>query len=192
MRKLHRFRFIPRMRKVSSGHLLSIDTFCSNIVIVDSKGPDPLDAQSDRDLRCPHMPEDRFSHGEHEIENQNAKQNDHVVVIGIWYYCLVVQADFYSDAEELAWVRSPALAIGIIILSPVTSDALCKLTHLRGLVTRNAWQPSIEWLLKLRFGANVKMELGVCVCGGRGGGWEGAGKKQWEIYDSLAVQAGFL
>ena len=29
MLKRHKFRFIPRMRKVSSGHLLSIDTFYS-------------------------------------------------------------------------------------------------------------------------------------------------------------------
>ena len=29
MRKMHRFRFILRMRKVSSGHLFSIDTFYS-------------------------------------------------------------------------------------------------------------------------------------------------------------------
>ena len=29
MRKMHRFRFIPRMRKVSSGHLLSIHVFYS-------------------------------------------------------------------------------------------------------------------------------------------------------------------
>ena len=29
MRKMHRFKFIPGMRKVSSGHLLSIDTFYS-------------------------------------------------------------------------------------------------------------------------------------------------------------------
>ena len=42
MRKIHRFRFILRMRNVSPGQLLSIDTFsiCPMILLADSGGPD--------------------------------------------------------------------------------------------------------------------------------------------------------
>ena len=51
------------MRKVSSGHFLSINSFYSAL-LADSEGPDQTaKAQSDLGLRCPHMPEDTVSHG---------------------------------------------------------------------------------------------------------------------------------
>ena len=40
LQTMHRFRLIPRMRKVSSGHLLSIDKFCGMSLLADSEGPD--------------------------------------------------------------------------------------------------------------------------------------------------------
>ena len=60
------FRFIPRMRKVSSGHLLFIDTFYSIQWFCYGRRrpwPDCADAQTDLGIRCPHMLEDSFSHG---------------------------------------------------------------------------------------------------------------------------------
>ena len=61
MRKVHRFRIVPRMRKVLSGHLLSIDP---TILLADSEGPNHCaDAKTDLDLHWPHMLEDSFSHG---------------------------------------------------------------------------------------------------------------------------------
>ena len=53
------------MRKVSSGHLLSIETFYSiNDSVVDSEGPDQTaDAQTDLGRCCPHMFEDTVSNG---------------------------------------------------------------------------------------------------------------------------------
>ena len=58
MSKLHRFRSISRMRKVSSGHLLSNDTFSS--AQWDWSGQrrlwsDCAHAQTDQGLRCPHV-----------------------------------------------------------------------------------------------------------------------------------------
>ena len=50
MRKVYTFIFIPCMRKVSSGHLLSIDTFCSPNFVSGQ--------QADLGLRCPHMSDD--------------------------------------------------------------------------------------------------------------------------------------
>ena len=44
------------MRKVSSGHLLSIDIlWCPQILLADSEGPDKTATM--------HMPQDSFSHG---------------------------------------------------------------------------------------------------------------------------------
>ena len=61
--KMH-IQIILRMRKVSSGHLLSIHTFCS-IQYVSGQWPwsDCADAQADLGLRCPHRPEETFSPG---------------------------------------------------------------------------------------------------------------------------------
>ena len=57
---------IRRMCKVSSGPLLSIDIYSivSNNSVSGQWRPrsDCADAQSDLGLRCPHMPEDTFSH----------------------------------------------------------------------------------------------------------------------------------
>ena len=57
--------FIPRMRKILSGHLLLIDTFVSNDSVSGQRRPalDYADAQADLSRRCPLMPEDTFSHG---------------------------------------------------------------------------------------------------------------------------------
>ena len=61
MRKMHRFRFIPRMRKV----LFKQYSFVSNDSVCGQRMPwsDCADAQADLGLRCPYMPEDTFSHG---------------------------------------------------------------------------------------------------------------------------------
>ena len=55
--RMHRFRFIPRIFKFSSGHLLSIDTFVSNESDCGQWRPrsDCADAQADLGIRCPHM-----------------------------------------------------------------------------------------------------------------------------------------
>ena len=67
MRKMHRFRIVPRMRKVLSGHLFSIDP---TILLADSEVPNHCaDAQTDLGLHCPHMLEDTFSHGVTQMNN---------------------------------------------------------------------------------------------------------------------------
>ena len=48
--------------RVSSGSLLSIDTFCSMILLVDSEGPDQI-TQLWSGPCCMHMLEDTFLHG---------------------------------------------------------------------------------------------------------------------------------
>ena len=65
MRKMHRFVFIPRMRKVSSEHINSplIHPVVSNDSVGGHRRPwsDCADAQADLGLCCPHLPEDTFS-----------------------------------------------------------------------------------------------------------------------------------
>ena len=63
--KMQRFRLIPRMLKVSSGHFLSIVTFYSvNGSISRQRRPwsDCTDAQADLGLRCLHTLKDMFLH----------------------------------------------------------------------------------------------------------------------------------
>ena len=60
MRKMHIFRFIPRMRKVSSGHLYIL--WCLIILLANSKGPvQNTGCTSWSGLSLPQMPEDAFS-----------------------------------------------------------------------------------------------------------------------------------
>ena len=54
---------ILRMRKVSSGHLRSIETVVSNVSVQGRPWSDCADAQADQGLRWPHMPKDTFSYG---------------------------------------------------------------------------------------------------------------------------------
>ena len=65
MRIVHKFRFIPRMRNVSSGHLFFIGAFYSiqRLCYWTAKPWSVCaDAQADLGLRCPYMPKDTFMH----------------------------------------------------------------------------------------------------------------------------------
>ena len=89
---------ILRMRKVSSGHVLHLIHF---IVFKDSVSgqrrswSDCADAQADLGLRCPHMPEDTFSHGparimtKHLIKCGLHKINDVTRIIEVKTNCYI-------------------------------------------------------------------------------------------------------
>ena len=62
-----RIHIILHMRRVSSGHLLSIETFCNiQWLFADGESTDHT-VQSDQGLRYSHIPEDKFLHGAAQI-----------------------------------------------------------------------------------------------------------------------------
>ena len=70
------------MRKISSEHsVLSIDSVCGQLRL----RSDCADTQSDQGLRCPHIPEDTFSHDAANI-HMHSKSITMLVVAGIFFF----------------------------------------------------------------------------------------------------------
>ena len=107
----------------------------------------------------------------------------------IHLYCLAVQAGFYSDVVEcwpvkqMAWVRSPAAALVIRILSPVTSGANMGPERLGGL----RLSACSNWDARM----NLKMEGEYVVSKNGGGIWHCSSDRYMIHLYCRAIQAGF-
>ena len=92
---------ILHMRRFSSGHLLSIETFFSlQCSIFGQQRPwsDCADAQADLGLRCPHMPEYTFSHDEAHIVKHGMQGLMPLVILMHFFsiYLLYIYASSWS------------------------------------------------------------------------------------------------